>query len=95
MAEAFRGWRRDRTPVGVGGEELLAEVRLPGPAVGRSVVRGLGGRVYSIIGTGERFDRNGLILARARAELLITLDSAGSDSLIRPRTYPRGWRLLP
>lgn len=95
MAESSRGWPPERTPVGAGAEQFVAEVTVPGPAVGRAVVRALGGRVYSILGIGERVDLNGRVVARVRAELLITLDSLGADSLVRPRSYPRGWRLLP
>lgn len=95
MAEAFRGWSPSQTPVGAGAEQFLAEFTTPGPAIGRAVLRALGGRVYSIVGSGERIDGNGRVLAKVKAELLITLDSLGPDSLIRPRLYPRGWRLLP
>jgi len=95
MAEAFRGWPPGRTPVGAGVEQFLSSFTVPGPAVGRAVVRGLGGRIYAIEGTGERTDGTGQVVARVKAELLITLDSLGPDSLIRPRSYPRGWRLLP
>ena len=95
MADALGGWPPERTPVGAGSEQRVSDVTLPGPAVGRAVVRALGGRVYSILGIGERRDRSGRVLARVREELLVTLDSIGPDSLVRPRLYPRGWRLLP
>jgi hypothetical protein len=95
IAVALLGWPPERTPVGAGAELPVADLSVPGPAVGRAVVRALGGRVYSILGTGERVDRGGRVAARVRAELLITLDSLGPDSLARPRPYPRGWRLLP
>ena len=95
IAQATLGWPASRTPVAPGGELVLSELLLTGPSRGRTRVRALGGRVYSIRGVGERVDQYGRILAAVRAELLVVLDSIGTDSLARPRAYPRGWRLLP
>ncbi len=95
LAEAMAGWPKPQTPVLPGQETLLSTVSLPGPATGRAVVRALGGPVFSIHSSGIRRSVGGEVLAAIVMEQLIRLDSAGSDSLIRPRKYPLGWRLLP
>ncbi len=95
IAEALRGWPTLQTPILPGREVLLAQLTVPGPASGRATLRALGGRVYSITGRGERIDAAGRTVATVRAELLVTVDSIGPDSTVRPRAYPRGWRLLP
>lgn len=99
MADALQGWPRRVIPVAPGAEVLLTEFNGPGPALGRAVLRALGGPVFAIVGTGTRWNRSGGVSASARAELLIRIDSterfSPGDSLAGARIYPRGWRLLP
>lgn len=95
LADAMSGWPKSVTPRLPGQEALLSSLTLPGPAVGRTVVRALGGPVYSLNAEGYRLTAAGEPLASIRVELLIRLDSLASDSLIHPRKYPLGWRLLP
>lgn len=95
LADAMAGWPRPQTPALPGQEALLATVVLPGPAMGRAVVRALGGPVFSIRASGIRRNAAGEPLAAIRMEQLVRLDSAAPDSLIHPRKYPLGWRLLP
>lgn len=95
VAAGLRGWSGALTPVVPGGKATLAEVSTPGPATGRALLRALGGRVYSILGIGERVDGAGRIVAEVRIEVLVTLGPLLPDSSVIPRRYPRGWRLLP
>ena len=95
LAEALGGWRATRTPRGIGEEVELARVALPGNASGVATVRNLGGPVYLLRGVGARRDRDGNAIGFAAIELLVLLDSAGPDSVVKPREYPRGWRILP
>lgn len=95
LADAITGWPKSVTPLAPGQEAQLAAVTLPGPATGLAVVRALGGPVFSLNATGVRLNAAGDALASVRVELLVRLDSAAPDSLIRPRKFPLGWRLLP
>jgi len=95
LAEALGGWQASRTPTGIGEEVELARVALPGNASGVATVRNLGGPVYLLRGEGARRDRDGNAIGFAAIELLVLLDSAGPDSMVKPRKYPRGWRILP
>jgi hypothetical protein len=91
LAEATRGWPRALVPVMPGQETALLALRLPGPADGSVVLRSLGGPVFLLRASGLRQVGGGLPAANVRIELLVRLDSAGSDSLIRPKSEPRGW----
>lgn len=95
LADAMAGWSRSVTPQLPGQRALVALVNLPGPVTGRAEVSALGGPVYSLTATGVRLTTAGKPLASIRVELLVRLDSISPDSLIRPRKYPLGWRLLP
>ena len=95
LTDAMAGWPRWVTPLLPGQEAPLASVSLPGPVTGSVVVRALGGPVYSLNAVGTRLTAAGEPLASVRVEVLVRLDSAGPDSLIKPRKYPLGWRLLP
>jgi hypothetical protein len=95
LADAMSGWPAALTPFMPGQEVGLGSVLLPGPALGRAVLRNLGGPVFLIRTTGVRPDAAGVPLASVAAELLVQLDSGGGGGLIRPRKYPLGWRLLP
>jgi len=95
LTDAMAGWPKSVTPLLPGQEAPLAAVSLPGPATGAAVVRALGGPVYSLNATGLRLTAAGEPLAWVRVEVLVRLDSGGPDSLIRPRKFPLGWRLLP
>lgn len=94
LADAMAGWPRTRTPVLPGEESVLSLVSLPGPATGEAVIRSLGGPVFALRATGLRPGGGGF-LASVRIEVLVRLDSAAPDSLIHPRKFPLGWRLLP
>ena len=95
LADAMAGWPKSVTPGAPGQEATLAAVTLPGPATGAAVVRALGGPVFSLNASGLRQTAAGELLASVRIEMLVRLDSTAPDSLIRPRKYPLGWRLLP
>ncbi len=95
LADAMAGWPKSVTPLVPGQEASLAAVSLPGPATGTAVVRSLGGPVFSLNATGLRLTAAGEPLGWVRVEVLVRLDSAGPDSMIRPRKFPLGWRLLP
>ncbi len=95
LADAMAGWPASQTPPLPGQEAFLASVQFPGPATGSAVVRALGGPIFSIRASGIRRDVGGGVLAEVRLEQLVRLDSVGPDSLIHPRKYPLGWRLLP
>jgi type II secretory pathway pseudopilin PulG len=91
LAEATRGWPRALVPVMPGQETALLTLRLPGPADGSVVLRSLGGPVFLLRASGMRYAGAGFPAADVRIELLVRLDSAGPDSLIRPKREPRGW----
>ncbi len=95
LTDAMAGWPKAQTPLAPGQEALLVAVTLPGPSVGQASVRALGGPVFSIRAGGTRRDGAGGTLAEIRIEQLVRLDSLAPDSLIHPRKYPLGWRLLP
>jgi type II secretory pathway pseudopilin PulG len=91
LAEATRGWPKAQVPAMPGQETALLTLRVPGPADGSVVLRSLGGPVFLLRASGVRQVGGGFPPASVRIELLVRLDSAGSDSLIRPRSEPRGW----
>lgn len=95
LAEAMAGWPKSSTPVVAGVETPVTSLTLPGPASGEWVVKALGGPVFSIIASGDRLDAAGNSLGSVVIEQLVRLDSLAPDSLIHPRKYPLGWRLLP
>ena len=95
LADAMAGWPKSQTPALPGQQAILSTVSLPGPATGQAVVRALGGPVFSIRASGTRRNGAGDALAEIMIEQLIRLDSAAPDSLIHPRRYPLGWRVLP
>lgn len=95
LAESFRGWERVITPRSRGDSAPLAAVFFPGLSRGSAVLRSLGGAILAIEATGEALGPAGAVMTRSRVELLVRLDSAGPDSLIRPRPIRRGWRQIP
>lgn len=95
LAEAFRGWSRAATPVFPGDSLVLSSATFTGGAVGQAVLYGLGGPILALRATGVVAGPGGAVLARARVERLIRVDSTGSDSLFRPRFIGLGWRLIP
>jgi hypothetical protein len=95
LADAMAGWPSPQTPVVPGQEVILSSVALPGPVTGQAVVRALGGPILLIRASGTRRTAGGRVLASILVEQLIRLDSLAPDSLIHPRKYPLGWRLLP
>lgn len=95
IAAALDGWPAGRTPAAPGEESPLASLTAPGPTVGTASLRSLGGVVYAVRGVGVRRDLSGTAIGFAELELLVLLDSLGPDSVVRPRPYPRGWRILP
>jgi hypothetical protein len=94
LADALAGWPKSETPVMPGQETLLGSVVLPGSATGEARVRSLGGPVFAIRAVGTRRG-GGVAIAAMMLEELVRLDSTAPDSLIHPRKYPLGWRLLP
>lgn len=95
LAQAMAGWPKSQTPVGVGAVTVITNVALPGPSSGEWVVRSLGGPVFAILASGVRPDAAGRPLGAIEIEQLVRLDSLAPDSLIHPRKYPLGWRVLP
>jgi hypothetical protein len=95
LAEAMAGWPGSQTPVMPGAQTVQTSVSLPGPSSGEWVVRALGGPVFAILASGSRDDAAGRPLGSVVIEQLVRLDSLAPDSLIHPRKYPLGWRLLP
>jgi len=95
LAEAFRGWNRGSSPVLPGDSLALAPVVFSGGAAGHAVVHALGGPILALRATGVVSGPGGAVLGRVRIERLIRVDSAGSDSLFRPRFIGLGWRLIP
>lgn len=93
-ADALRGWNVSDTPSLPGQETRIVQVNLPGPVEGTATVRSLGGPVYAIRATGLRRESSGGAIGFAEIEVLVLLDSV-QEGRIRPRTYPRGWRILP
>jgi hypothetical protein len=94
IADALEGWDPDRTPGQPGAERLLAELTFPGGARGTATLRSLGGPVFAIRGTGVQGQPGGDAIGFAEIEVLVLLDSS-ANGRIRPRVYPRGWRILP
>ena len=90
LAEAYRGWPAGLTPLMPGDSVQIAVVALPGSAAGSVFLRALGGPVYALRATGEVGS-----LALQRLELLIEIDTTGTDSLVRPLPIARGWRPIP
>ncbi len=95
LAEAMVGWPKSSTPLLAGQQTVVTSLTIPGPATGEWVVKALGGPVFSILASGERLDAAGNPLGAVVLEQLVRLDSLAPDSLIHPRKYPLGWRLLP
>jgi hypothetical protein len=93
-ADALRGWNAGDTPGFPGQETRIVQVNLPGPVEGAATIRSLGGPVYAIRATGVRREAGGDAIGFAEIEVLVLLDSA-REGRIRPRNYPRGWRILP
>ena len=95
LAEAFRGWNPGATPASPGDSLPLAPVVFSGGVTGQAVLHALGGPILALRSTGLVSGPGGVVLGRSRIERLIRVDSAGSDSLFRPRFIGRGWRLIP
>lgn len=93
-ADALRGWDVADTPQAAGQETRLVRLNLPGSVEGIATVRSLGGPVFAIRATGIRREVGGSAIGFAEIEVLVLLDSV-SQGRIRPRGYPRGWRILP
>lgn len=92
--DALRGWDVAATPQGVGEENRIIQLNLPGSVLGVATVRSLGGPVFAIRATGVRRGAGGSAIGFAEIEVLVLLDSV-PQGRIRPRSYPRGWRILP
>jgi hypothetical protein len=95
LSDALLGWPSSSTPLVPGGETLLSQVNLPGPAHGRASVRALGGPVYALRALGSRRAAGGQLLAAVQLELLVLPGAPDSNSVVHPRVYPRGWRIPP
>lgn len=95
LAEAFLGWNPVTTPVFPGDSLALAPAVYSGGATGQAVLHALGGPILALRSTGVTLGPGGAVLGRSRIERLIRVDSAGADSLFRPRFIGLGWRLIP
>ena len=95
LAEAFRGWSRAATPVLPGDSLVLSAVVFSGGTAGQAVLHALGGPILALRATGTIAGPGGAVQGRSRIERLIRVDSAGADSLFRPRFIGLGWRLIP
>ncbi|HJR34268.1 MAG TPA: hypothetical protein VJ817_04920 [Gemmatimonadales bacterium] len=95
LAEAFRGWNRTTTPVLPGDSLALSTAAFSTGAWGQAVLHALGGPILALRATGVVTGPGGAVLGRSRIERLIRVDSAGSDSLFRPRFIGLGWRPIP
>jgi hypothetical protein len=95
QAEAFRGWSRATTPVLLGDSLVLSAVAFSGGTAGQAVLHALGGPILALRATGMVAGPGGAVQGRSRIERLIRVDSAGADSLFRPRFISLGWRLIP
>ena len=95
LAHALPGWPGAMTPPNPGDSVRLVSLVLPGRAVGLVTLRALGGPIYALEASGVRTAVAGDTLGSARLELLVLLEPPDSLAVVRPRPYPRGWRLLP
>lgn len=95
LAEAMQGWAAVLTPALPGTQTPLSSISVPGPAQGQAAVRSLGGPVYALEAEGARLSLAGDTLGSTRLELLVLLEGPDSLGRVRPRAYPRAWRLLP
>jgi hypothetical protein len=95
LAEAFRGWNRATTPVLPGDSLALFTVAFSGGVVGHAVLHALGGPILALRAIGVVAGPAGTVQGSSRIERLIRVDSAGPDSLFRPRFIGLGWRLIP
>ena len=92
--EALAGWPAARTPALPGEEAPLAQIALPGPTEGWSVVRALGGPIFAIRAWGVRRGAGGVALAERRLTLLVRLESSPSRDSVRLRIDPHGWQAV-
>jgi hypothetical protein len=95
LAEAFRGWPRPATPLLPGDSLVLSGVAFPGGTVGQAVLHALGGPILALRATGVVSGPSGAVQGWSRIERLLRVDSAGADSLFRPRFIGLGWGLIP
>ena len=95
LAEAFRGWTRAATPILPGDSLVLSGVAFPGGTMGQTVLHALGGPILALRATGVAWGPGGAVRGWSRIERLIRVDSAGADSLFRPRFIALGWGLIP
>ena len=95
LAEAFRGWSGGTTPVLPGDSLALAPAAFSGRVTGQAGLHALGGPILALRSIGVVSGPGGAVLGRSRMERLIRVDSAGPDTLFRPRLVGLGWRLIP
>lgn len=95
LSDALLGWNPALTPLTAGGEVPVAWSSSPGPSFGQANIKNLGGPVFAILASGARTDAAGGVLASVWLELLVLADSIGPDSLVHPRKFPLGWRVVP
>lgn len=93
-SQALEGWNASETPLSPGQERRIVTLEVPGPAEGTATLRSLGGPVFAIRAIGVRREASGNATGYAAMEVLILLDSTMAGR-VRPRVYPRGWRILP
>lgn len=95
LADAMLGWSPSLTPLGTGSQAPVGWSSVPGPAFGQANIKNLGGPVFAILASGARTDAAGGVLASVSLELLVLTDSISADSLVHPRKYSLGWRVVP
>lgn len=96
MALAMAGWPKGSLPLVAGTELRLAVYAGAGGTVASATLRALGGPIYSVRVRAVRLLPSGIESGSAAFELLVRLDSSGTDTLIRPRAIARAWsRIFP
>jgi hypothetical protein len=94
LGELAGGFGRESVPL-LPGDSIVLSASGFVDATARVVIRSLGGPIFAFEATGEAAGPPGSSRLQVRLELLARLDSAGPDSLLRPRPIPRGWRQIP
>jgi hypothetical protein len=94
LAHALSGWPAAATPSAPGDSAIVAGFSRPG-ITATATLHSLGGPVLALRSSGARIGPGGQSLAEARLELLVLLQPADSNSVVRARAYPRGYGWLP
>jgi len=93
LTQAQNGWVAG-TPLLPGDSALVAGFSVPGVQAAAHL-HSLGGPVQALRAVASRLSPAGAILAEARLDLLVLVGPPDSNSIVRPRPYPRGLGWLP